>query len=64
VVAKPRLSTGGGDHFNAGFAFGRLQGLSPLDATRAAVLVSSLYVERGRSPRFGEVQASAQGQGV
>lgn len=63
VVEKPLLSTGGGDHFNAGFCFGCLQGLAPLDAARWAVLVSSLYVELGRSPGFAEVKTLAAGQG-
>ena len=35
-TAKPKISTGAGDHFNAGFVIGRLLGLgvAPLAATR------------------------------
>jgi sugar/nucleoside kinase (ribokinase family) len=58
VVAKPLLSTGGGDHFNAGFCLGLLQGLGPQGSAEAAVRVSGLYVEKGRSPKFDELLAS------
>lgn len=51
VIAKPLLSTGGGDHFNAGYCLGLLQGLAPQQAAEMAVRVSGLYVEKGRSPR-------------
>jgi hypothetical protein len=57
VVAKPLLSTGGGDHFNAGFCFGLLQGLAPKDAAELAVRVSGLYVEKGKSPSRAELLA-------
>ena len=50
VVSKVLLSTGGGDNFNAGFCVGLLHGLSGHDAASLAVLVSSSYVENGRSP--------------
>ena len=50
VVSQVLLSTGGGDNFNAGFCVGLLHGLSGHDAASLAVLVSSSYVENGRSP--------------
>lgn len=59
VVAQPRISTGGGDNFNAGFCWGLLQGLSAHEAAKAAVLVSSLYVEQGRSPSRAELSKVA-----
>lgn len=49
-LAAPRVSTGGGDNFNAGYCFARRAGLD----TRAALLVASavarLYVGNGESP--------------
>jgi sugar/nucleoside kinase (ribokinase family) len=57
LVEKPLLSTGGGDHFNAGFCYGWLLGLPPVAAARLGVLVSSLYVERGRSPKLADLKA-------
>ena len=53
--ANPKLTTGAGDNFNAGFCWGLLQGLSSHEAAKAAVLVSSLYVEQGRSPKRSEI---------
>jgi sugar/nucleoside kinase (ribokinase family) len=50
LCARPRLSTGAGDHFNAGFALAQVLRM-PLDqccATGAAV--SGLYVREGQSP--------------
>lgn len=58
VIAKPLLSTGGGDHFNAGFCLGLLLGLTPLQSAELAVRVSGLYVEKGRSPRLEDLLAS------
>ena len=58
VIAKPLLSTGGGDHFNAGFCAGLLLGLSPFQCAELAVRVSGLYVEKGRSPRMDDLVAS------
>jgi hypothetical protein len=56
VVSKVLLSTGGGDHFNAGFCMGLMNGLTPQQAAGLAVLVSSLYVEQGRSPSREELR--------
>ena len=55
VVTQVLLSTGGGDNFNAGFCAGLLCGLSGKNAAELAVLVSSLYVETGRSPGADEI---------
>jgi len=49
-VREPRLSTGAGDHFNAGFAFGQVCGL-PLDECLATGCgVSGAYVRDAQSP--------------
>jgi hypothetical protein len=57
LVAKPVLSTGGGDNFNAGFCTGLLNGLTAKDAASFAVMVSSFYVGNGRSPRRADLQS-------
>lgn len=50
VIARPVISTGAGDHFNAGFATARLLGL-PLDAATACGCgVASSFIATGRSP--------------
>jgi len=50
LVREPRLSTGAGDHFNAGFAFGQVCGL-PLDECLATGCgVSGAYVRDAQSP--------------
>jgi hypothetical protein len=46
----PRLSTGAGDHFNAGFAFARSLGLDMPLCLAAACAASGLYVREGASP--------------
>ena len=50
VCVKPRVFTGAGDHFNAGYLFGRNAGLLPPEAIRAGALVATAYVTNGFSP--------------
>jgi nucleotide-binding universal stress UspA family protein len=50
LCASPRLSTGAGDHFNAGFALAQVLRM-PLDQCCAAgCAVSGIYVREGHSP--------------
>lgn len=56
-IQKPLLSTGGGDNFNAGFAFALLQGMSSEEALAVANGVSGFYVSQGRSPDREELAA-------
>lgn len=49
-VESPVISVGGGDHFNAGLAFGLLNSLSLKDALLLAGAVSGYYVRTGTSP--------------
>ena len=49
-IEKPRLSTGGGDNFNAGFVLALLLGLTPGQALFTANAVSGYYVSQGKSP--------------
>lgn len=54
-VGKPKLSTGAGDNFNAGFATGLLAGL-PLDqALCAGVAASGFYVRNAHSPTISQL---------
>lgn len=49
-TAKPRITTGAGDHFNAGFCLGRLLGLSNQDSLWIGVAASGYYVRNAQSP--------------
>ena len=49
-TAKPKTSTGAGDHFNAGFVIGRLLGLSLRHSLQLAVANSGFYVRHASSP--------------
>lgn len=49
-TAKPKISTGAGDHFNAGFLIGRLLGLSLAHSLQLAVASSGFYVRHASSP--------------
>ncbi len=57
LCVKPAITTGGGDHFNAGFATAQLLGLPPPCCLTVGVSVSGLYVRNARSPTLGEVAA-------
>lgn len=46
----PLITTGAGDHFNAGFCVGQLAGLSPRASLLAGVGCSGYYVRTGESP--------------
>ena len=50
VVKHPKVSTGGGDNFNAGFCFGLLNGLNDQEAMVCAMATSGAYVQNGASP--------------
>ncbi len=54
---KPKISTGAGDHFNAGFATGRLIGLSPKAALTLAVATSGYYVRNAKSPSLHDIDS-------
>jgi sugar/nucleoside kinase (ribokinase family) len=48
--AKPKIATGAGDHFNAGFCLGRIRGLDLAASVQLAVAMSGYYVRSGKSP--------------
>lgn len=50
MIERPKLLTGGGDNFNAGFCYALLSGLQMNDCLRMANAVSGYYVHHGHSP--------------
>lgn len=53
---KPKITTGAGDHFNAGFCIGRLLN-APLDASlQMGVATSGYYVREAKSPGIEELK--------
>ena len=49
-IEQIRISTGAGDHFNAGFCLGRVLGLSLVESLCAGVATSGYYVRTAESP--------------
>jgi pfkB family carbohydrate kinase len=49
-VEKPKISTGAGDHFNAGFCLGRILGLNLEESLCTGVGTSGYYVRSAQSP--------------
>ncbi|MCD8483407.1 MAG: PfkB family carbohydrate kinase [Verrucomicrobia bacterium] len=54
---KPLISTGAGDHFNAGFATAQMLGLSPEACLTVAVSFSGQYVRTAKSPSLSDTAA-------
>ena len=54
-VGKPVISTGGGDHFNAGVCLGKLIGADNELALQLGVGASGYYVKMGKSPNSNEL---------
>ena len=50
LTLKPKITTGAGDHFNAGFCLGRIRGLGLAESLQAGVATSGHYVRSGKSP--------------
>lgn len=49
-VARPKISTGAGDHFNAGFCLGQLIGMTLEESLCTGVATSGYFVRTGESP--------------
>jgi len=49
-VQSPKISTGAGDHFNAGFCLGRVLGMSLVESLCTGVATSGYYVRTAVSP--------------
>ena len=58
---KPKLTTGAGDNFNAGFLLGTCIGLEPDLALTLGVCTSGFYVRNGHSPSYSQVMEFARG---
>ncbi len=54
--AKPKLTTGAGDNFNAGFVLGISLGLEPQEALLLGMASSGYYVRQSRSGNFEELK--------
>lgn len=55
VIKHPKLLTGGGDNFNAGFCFAILAGVSLAEALQVGNVVSGYYVYHGESPTLNQL---------
>lgn len=55
LVSKPKVTTGGGDNFNAGYSLGLLYGFSTEHCMLLAMATSGSYVTNGKSPKIKEV---------
>lgn len=55
-VAKPLITTGAGDHFNAGFTSGQMMGLNPQSCLGVGVCTSGHYVRTGESPSVNDLE--------
>lgn len=53
-VAKPKISTGAGDHFNAGLAAALAAGCTPEAALTLGVTFSGYYVRNAKSPTLAQ----------
>jgi len=53
---NPKITTGAGDHFNAGFSVARLAGLSPTASLVFATATSGYYVRTAQSPSSGQIE--------
>ncbi|MBI2926904.1 MAG: hypothetical protein HYY24_14505 [Verrucomicrobia bacterium] len=56
-IAKPRITTGAGDHFNSGFCLGKLLGFDNAQSTLTGVTTSGYYVRTGQSPNVEQLAA-------
>ena len=54
-VKRPKITTGAGDHFNAGFCLGLSLGLKLDESLCCGVAVGGYYVSRGESPTRGDL---------
>ena len=57
---KPKITTGAGDHFNAGFCIGRLLGGDLATSLQIGVATSGYYVRHAKSPRLDDLKKFLQ----
>ena len=56
AISNPKLTTGAGDHFNAGFCIGRLLGMDLAESLQIGVATSGFYVRNARSPKLDDLK--------
>ena len=56
-VQQPKISTGAGDHFNAGFCLGNVLGFSLAESLCAGCATSGYYVRTGEAPTAEQLAA-------
>jgi sugar/nucleoside kinase (ribokinase family) len=54
-VEKPLITTGAGDHFNAGFCLGRCLGFDHGTSVLLGVTTSGFYVRNAQSPSIDDL---------
>lgn len=54
-ISKPLITTGAGDHFNAGFCLGKVLGLDDEMSILVGVTTSGFYVRNALSPRMTDL---------
>src|SRR5258708_39072835 len=54
---QPLITTGAGDHFNAGFSVVQLLGLTPEGCLTTGVTTSGYYVRTGKSPTLTDLES-------
>jgi sugar/nucleoside kinase (ribokinase family) len=54
-ISRPKITTGAGDHFNAGFCLGKLLGLDNAMSLLTGVATSGYYVRTARSPSISDL---------
>jgi hypothetical protein len=57
---KPLITTGAGDHFNAGFCLGKLLGFDNAKAVLTGVSTSGFYVRSAKSPTIADLVSLQQ----
>lgn len=56
-IEKPKITTGAGDHFNAGFCIGRVLGAGLAESLQIGVGTSGFYVRSAKSPTVEDMVA-------
>jgi sugar/nucleoside kinase (ribokinase family) len=54
-ISRPRITTGAGDHFNAGFCLGKLLGFDNAMSVLTGVATSGYYVRTAKSPSITDL---------
>ena len=54
---RPLITTGAGDHFNAGFVTGQLLGFAPETCLALGVCTSGHYVRTAQSPSLADLES-------